>query len=164
MITYALTGDDKVWNNLNLLGAKIKDKFLRKAMKTTLAPILSAAQATCPEDLGILKESLDTKITTLGATKGTLIVGIMGPRTRVRVPVRIIKRGPRKGQQLIAIPTKYAKNVEFGHNIVVDGKVVGRVGPRAFMRPAWDEFGAEVAVYTFADSMQEQINNELAAI
>lgn len=163
MITVAITGQEQVWANLDQLNAAVRDKLLKRAMKAALTPIVEIAADLCDKGTGILADSIGMKISSAG-TQGNLIVGIAGPRTGIRIPVSIHKGGLGL-PPFIAIPTRYAHLVEFGHDIVThDGRIVGHVGPHAFMRPAWDEAGGEVALYTFSDVMQDGIATEVAAM
>lgn len=162
MLTYQLGGVEKIWQALDLLTIAVKDKLAKRAMKAALTPIQDAAIANCPVDNGVLAGSIDIKISSKGY-KGEQVSGIMGPRTNIQVPVQYHKGGLGL-PPFIAIPTRYAHLVEFGHDVVDHkGVVVGHVGPVGFMRIAWDEFGGEVALYTFVAEMQIGIVQEVIA-
>lgn len=152
-----LTGNETVWNNLQLFSGRLKDKMMRVAMKETLEPLKREAKANCKSDLGITKDSIDTVVTAKGAAKGSYLVGIMGPKTNVRAKVKRSKTGLGLPPN-VDIPTRRAHLQEFGHTVVNrKGKVIAQMPPNPFMRKAWDAYGGENALYTFADSMQKQI-------
>lgn len=151
-----LGGVEQIWANLDTFTAEVRDKITKRAMKAATDPLLREMKKLVPRDFDVLRDAIEVKITSSGQ-KGNRIRAYIGIRRGIKVPTKIFKRGKRKGNVLVAIPTKYAHLIEFGHDIVRGGKVVGRVKPKSFIRAAWDEYGAEVALYTFADIMQAGI-------
>ena len=145
---FALTGSQTLYANLDDMTVAIRDKLLKRAMGRATRPIEKAARDACPKDTGTLKDSISTKTTSKGG-KGSSIKAWVGPARNVKVPVTFHKGGLGL-PPFISIPTRYAHLVEFGHNIVNrKGETVGHVGPRSFMRKAWDEAGGEKAVDVF---------------
>jgi hypothetical protein len=145
---FALTGTKLLYDNLNDMTVAIRDKLLKRAMGRATRAIEKAAKDACPADTGTLKDSIATKTTSRGG-RGHYIKAFIGPKRNVKVPVDYHKGGLGL-PPFVSIPTRYAHLVEFGHNIVNrKGEVVGHVGPRSFMRKAWDEAGGEKAVDTF---------------
>lgn len=156
MITMTLTGSDRVWSNLKGFHADVRDRILKMGVKAAGEPIQRAARDFAPGDTGTLKESIELKVTSKN-TKGGSARCYVGINRSFKVPVRMVKRGKNKGRVMIAVPAHYAKLVEYGHRIVRNGKVIGTVAPKPFLRPAWDEFGSDVALFTFAEVAQAQI-------
>jgi hypothetical protein len=155
-----LTGAEQVWRNLDDLTAVIRDKILKRAMKLASDPILKRMKDLVPRDFDVLHDAIEVKITSAGG-KGDRIRCYVGIRRGVKIPTKTFKRGKRKGRVLIAIPTKYAHLVEFGFTKkLADGSEI-RVRPKPFVRPAWDEFGGEVALYTFAEVCEAMVSAEV---
>lgn len=145
---FALTGSAVLYANLDDMTVAIRDKLLKRAMGRATRPIEQAAKDNCPADTGTLKDSISTKTTSKGG-KGSYIRAFIGPKRNIKVPVTFHKGGLGL-PPFISIPTRYAHLVEFGHDIVNrQGQTVGHVGPRSFMRKAWDEAGGEKAVDIF---------------
>lgn len=181
MISMSLAGTEVILQRLNALKTKIRASILRKAIMACAAPIEAAAKAFCPSDTGTLKDAIDTRFTTKGGDgPGFFVRVIIGPKRGIRVPVRTVTRGRNKGMVMIAVPTRYAHLVEFGHKIVTHaaweidttvgkskprmkkiligaGTVIGFVGPKPFMRPAWDTAGGERALDTFVMVLESGI-------
>lgn len=146
-----------LFENFDFFQASLRKKMLRKAMNATLIPILTDAKAHVRDDTGTTNKALQSKV----SVKPKSTTGLVGIRRGVKAVVRIVKRGKNKGKVLVIVPSRHANQLERGHLIVQDGKVVGRVPPKPFMRPAWDHYGGDNAFYTFADSMSEQIDTEI---
>lgn len=145
---FALTGSATLYANLDTMTVAIRDKLLKRAMGRATRAIEQAAKDACPQDTGTLKDSISTKTTSKGG-RGSYVRAFIGPERNIKVPVTFHKGGLGL-PPFISIPTRYAHLVEFGHDIVNhQGQVVGRVGPRPFMRKAWDEAGGEKAVDVF---------------
>lgn len=135
----------------------VRDRLLKKAMKATTTPIKEAAKAMLKRRTGALQDAVDERITTKGA-KGETVRGYIGVKRGIKVPVRLIKSGKHAGQLLVAIPTRYAHLVEFGHKIVdKHGTVIGIVAPIPFLRAGWGAAGGEVALATLASNLEEGI-------
>lgn len=142
---------------------EIRDKMIKHSIKTALEPVRDDAKGRVRDRTSALRGSITIVIKSKGS-KGTVVRGVCGPGTKIRVPIRVVKYGKHKNQLAIAIPTRYASLVEFGHKIVIKGKVVGHVGPKAFMRPAWAAHGGDVAFRVFETDLAEQINAWIAKL
>lgn len=175
MIVTNISGIERISDNIDRLTTAVKGKLLRTALMGTAEPIRATAAALCPvgdstgmSAPGVLKNSIEIKFTTRvggGTYTGGFAMVIIGPRRGIKVPIRIISRGPRAGQVLFAIPTKYAALVEFGHELKDrTGKNIGHVGPRAYMRPAWDAAGGEVALTRFVAIMSDGVVEEVSKL
>lgn len=151
-----LGGTEALWRNLDTMTIAIRDKITKRAMKAATDPVLRAMKDRVPRDFDVLRDAIEVKITSKGG-RGQKTNAYVGIRRGIKVPTKMFKRGKRKGQVLVAIPTKYAHLVEYGHDIVKDGRVIGRVKPQSFVRAAWDEYGGEVMLLTFADVMSAEI-------
>lgn len=149
--------------NFDALGEALRDKFIKHAVKAALEPVKEDAKARVKDRTGALKGSIIVVVKSKG-TKGTTIRGTCGPGTKIRIPIRVVSRGKHKNQLAIAIPTRYAHLVEFGHKVVINGKVVGHVGPKAFMRPAWAAHGGDTAFRVLETDLAEQISAWLASL
>jgi HK97 gp10 family phage protein len=158
-----LTGSKAVYANLDNFTVVLRDKLLKRAMGRVTRPIEQAAKAACPVDLGTLRDSISTK-TTSKKGKGTNLHAIIGPKRRVRVPIGIVRRGPNKGKIKMAIPTRYAHLVEFGHTIVRNGSIIGHAAPIPFMRKAWDTAGGEIALNLFETELEAAIASEVIKV
>lgn len=156
-------GETGLMANLDKLDINLRDRAIKKAVRKALEPMRDTAKANARRRTGALFTSIDIKITSKGH-KGSRIIGVMGPRTGVKFPVRIVKSGEHMGKIYVAVPTRYAHLVEFGHNLVVDGKVVGRVGPKPFMRPAWSQHGGDVALRVIENVLESEIERLLTVI
>lgn len=155
-----LSGSDLLYKNLDDFTVAVRDKILKRATKAATDPVLKAMRDRVPRDFDVLRDAIEVKITSAGG-KGQSIKGYVGIRRGIKVPTKIFKRGKRKGQVLIAIPTKYAHLVEYGFDKKLpDGSVI-RVKGTPFVRPAWDEWGGEVMLYTFADVCEALIAAEV---
>lgn len=154
MFSATLTGEVEVSRKWEQLTVNLRDKYLKRAVNAGLKPMRDAAQSRIGGS-GILRNSIDTRVTSKGA-KGETVRGYIGPRRGVRIPVTVHKGGLGL-PPFIAIPSRYAHLVEFGHKIVVNGKVIGTVAPHPFMRPAWEAYGGDVALARVAESLQQDI-------
>lgn len=155
-----MTGQAEVEARFEKLAAAIRDKLMRRAMRKTAQPIVDAAKAMVKRRTGALQDSIDYKLTSFG-DKGNKLYCIIGPKRNIRVPISLVSSGPHAGKVFVAIPTRYAHLVEFGHRIVdKTGKQVGFVAPVPFMRVAWATYGGEVALATFADDLEQGIAAE----
>ncbi len=174
-LTISLSGMDRISANLDRLATNIRGKVLRRALTDAAAPIETLAKALCPvsdqtgESVpGVLRDSIATKFTARigGATSiGGFGMVIIGPRRNIKVPIRLVTRGKNKGKVKFAVPTKYAHLVEFGH-VLKDstGKIIGNVGPKPFMRGAWDGAGGDTALTTFMTSFKAGVDTEVAKL
>jgi hypothetical protein len=64
----------------------------------------------------------------------------------------------------MAIPTRYAHLIEFGHTIVRNGVVVGHAAPIPFMRKGWDTQGGEIALNRFETELEAAIAGEVIKV
>jgi len=159
VIEVDIQGIDVLVENFDSLSIGVRDRVLKKAINAAAKPIMATAKQYCPTDLGTLKDSISLKVSAKG-TKGNAVTAVIGPKRGIKVPIRVAKRGAHKGQTLMAVPTRYAHFVEFGH---LD-KSGDRVPPEPFMRPAWDEDGGEVALNRFADAATLGVVDEVAKL
>jgi hypothetical protein len=136
----------------------VRAKMLLSTLRKAGEPIRDAAKANVRSKTGTLANSIIMVSRTYGQ-KGMVCHLLIGIKTKVKVPIRMVTRGPRKGRLRMAIPTLYAQQVEFGHKIVVNGKVVGQVAPRPFMRPAWAQHGGRTALSVIEVELTTQIAN-----
>lgn len=154
-----LGGVANVSRNLDNFVSVVRKKLLKKAMIATGEPLKSAMQTGITRRrTGALSDSIDFKIKI--DSDGKFARMYVGPKRGIKIPVRMIGRGANKGMLLVAIPTRYAHLVEFGHRVVVGGKEVGQVAPLPFMRNAWALAGGEKALATFARALEEGIAAE----
>ena len=159
MIHMESRGAVEIYDRMDLFTANMRDKAMKQAMKKAIDPIKEKAAANIRKDrTGALRGAVDTKITSKG-TKGWEIRGLVGIRSKVRVPVRVVGKGQHAGKLFVAIPTRYAHLVEFGHTLVINGKVVGHIAPQAFMRRAWESHGGDKALAVFSVALSESIDN-----
>lgn len=182
---FSLTGVDNIVNNLTILTRNIRDRSLKKAMAKVIDPIHRAALARVSIDTGTLSKAVQKKITSSGS-KGEKVMGFVGIRRGIKVPVRVVTRGKHKGKLYMLVPTRYAHLIEFGHRIVVSkiwevnpkskfgrlreikhlaaGSVVGFVRGKPFMRPAWDKHGKDVALKTFLVTLDRELASEVSKL
>jgi hypothetical protein len=113
---YELTGMADIEANLQELTQELRTKAVKKVVKDTIRPIWSMARSLVRKDTGVLYTGIQMEVKS--KNKGAIIYGVVGIRRGIKIPVRIIARGRRKGQVLMAIPTRYAHLVERGHKIV----------------------------------------------
>lgn len=161
MISIEVSGLEMIQENLDMMCVAVRDRILKKALSEAGKHIVDAAKANCPSDTGTLRESISMKVGS-GKDKGVAAYCIIGPKSGIKVPVRVVRKGKNKGAVMIAVPTYYAHFIEFGHRIFLHGHDIGFVGPKPFMRPAWDEFGGEAALYTIVDTLQQEVEIELS--
>lgn len=152
-----LSGTEKIAQNFAAMTREVRDKLLKQAMRATTKPIEQHAKALVKRRTGALQDSISTKMTSKGA-KGEILRAWVGPERNAGRPMRAVTRGKKAGQIAVAVPTRYAHLIEFGHRIVdKSGKVVGFAPPRPFMRPAWGAAGGDIALDTFATSLKDGI-------
>lgn len=93
------------------------------ALRKSLKPARDRAKALCP--------------------KGGPRIGVKGDKKHLRDTITVVTRDlgeVKMGLMGAAYPAgAHAHLVEFGHNIVRAGKVVGRAPPQPFMRPAVEQ-------------------------
>ncbi len=158
MFHQTTVGLAEVGAGLQSLADAVKRTMVRRAVRKASLPIRDLAKSRARRQSGTMADSII--VTTKAQGHGDSIIhAYIGPQTKVRVPVRLVSRGKHKGKMRIAIPTLYAPKVEFGHAIVVKGKVVGHVAPYPFMRPAWEAHGGDKALTIIEVDMKEQIAN-----
>jgi HK97 gp10 family phage protein len=156
----SMSGYESINRNLELLTRGVRDKHLKRAMKAAVDPITSVAKARVRRKTGVMEMSIDSKISSKGS-RGENVKAYIGPRTGIRVP---IGKDKGLGTGKTDIPTRRAHLLEFGHNIVKNGKVVGRVPPKPFMRPAWDVAGGTVALNRFSDALTAGLDAEVSKL
>lgn len=163
MIEFKIEGIEGIQQNLDMMCVAVRDRILKEVLAKAAAPIVEAAKGNLAShtQTGTLAGSITFKVSS-GRDKGVAAFCIIGPRTGIKVPVRVVTKGKNKGALMIAVPTYYAHLVEFGHKIVRDGNEIGAVGPIGFMRAAWDEYGGEVALFTIVEALVEGIETELS--
>lgn len=158
-----MIGMEDVNANLGFLTREIRDKGLKLAARKAGKPIVDSMKARAPQDTGTYRDAIHMKVTSKGH-KGEWVQAIIGLKTGVKVPVRIATRGSNKGQVRVQIPTRYAHLVEFGFNIVREGKIIMRVPPQSVMRGAWDEQGGEDALFRFETTLAKFVDEQVALI
>lgn len=131
-----LSGLDEADALLGKVALAMRGPALKTAMRKSLKPGVARAKQLCPKGGPRVgkkagKKHLADTITSAVRDYGEVIVGVAGA----------------------AYPAgAHAHLVEFGHDVVRDGKVVGRAAPHPFMRPAVEQtvdeqkriFGAEL--------------------
>lgn len=140
-------GEADVIARLQALGQRMEKRIITGAARAALKPIVADARSRCPIDSGQLKKSL----------------GVVASTRRKKKNVFRFMVGARKGfeHQIINIygnpqtanPQKYAGTVEFGHDVVIKGKIVGHVAPVGFLRGAY-EAGRVKLVSDFAREIE----------
>ena len=144
---------DVLSRNITQLTQKIANKLNAQAVREAAKPIRDLMRDIAPRQEtpwgGTLQSSIDMTV----RTKKGVTTAYVGPRTKIRKPIKLSTKGKSKGQVQIAIPTRYAHLQEFGSS---------RQPARPFVRPAWDEYGGEVALNTYADvligGVQDEVN------
>lgn len=162
MITMEARGAIRVNENFDSFTAKLRHTMLRKAVAVPARKIARAAKSFAPDRTGALRSSIGSR-TRVPGERGTVVHVFIGPLRKVRVPARLVMRGAEAGKFLMAVPTRYAHLMEFGHDIVRNGKVIGHVGPRSFMRKAWALHGGDYAVHEISLSLHTQIEDWMAS-
>lgn len=155
-VHFELAGQTRVIENFNKVVTNVRDKMMKKATRAAAEPIRDAAKALVHRRTGALQDSIDIKITSSGS-KGEVVRAWIGPRRGIRVPARLVETGTHAGHIFVAIPTRYAHLIEFGHRIVVHGHEVGFAAPIPFMRPAWAIAGGDVALENFTASLERDM-------
>lgn len=132
MTQVKVEGLSDLLKNLQSLPLKVAQRLERIGLKRALEPMKQAAEALAPVgDTGRLADSFKIK-----------------SRTRKGVP---------SASLVTTVP--YAHLVEYGHRLVKGRllqKEIGHVGPKAFMRPAFDA-NAEKATGIFRDETLEAL-------
>lgn len=158
-ISFKATASAELDRRVLALPNRTRTAIIKRAMKAAAQPIRDVARAHVGGS-GILRESIEFKISS--KDNGRLVRCFIGPSRDVMVPVAVHKGGLGL-PPFVAIPTRYAHLVEFGHDIVRNGKVIGHVGPKAFMRPAWLAEGADVALFHFKEALEAELATALTA-
>jgi len=120
-------GDVQVIQNLDRLKTAIQRKALKKAIAKGLIPIRKIAKENAPEDEGLLKKSIKSKVTRMISGK-------------VYVDPKVVNE---KGDK----PAKYAHLVEMGTK---------HMNARPFMRPAVDA-GRSQAMAIIQSTLKEEL-------
>lgn len=133
------------------LGARVRQRIVRDSLRRSYGPSVQSIKqmASASVDTGTLKKSIGTK----ESNRPARALAVIGPRRRMGRIIVAGKRGRRKiasraYERAIAAlppgqsyefrnPVKYSHLVEFGHNIVRGGRVVGRVAARPFVEPGF---------------------------
>lgn len=116
--SFELHGLKELAETLKQLPTAVAEASLAEAAEAGGRPILNAAQANAPEDLGNLKRSLDMKVVVYPASR--VATAIVGPRSR---------------------EAPHAHFTEFGTatRSTKSGANRGATPPRPFLRPAVDQ-------------------------
>lgn len=115
---------------------------------TTVTDLFQGVTQTRNYDGGLLRKSLGYKVKYYTRTGSA--VAICGPRSRFRVQIGVVSRGPRKGQPVFANPQKYAHLVELGTR---------HSGARPFLKPA-GRTGLEVTLATLRSEIAAAMREE----
>lgn len=158
-ISFKATASAELDRRVLELPTRTRTAIFKKAMKAAAQPIAEMAQAHIGGS-GILRGSIEFKVSS--KDNGRLVRCYIGPARDIMVPVDVHKSGLGL-PPFVAIPTRYAHLVEFGHDIVRNGKVIGHVGPKAFMRPAWLAEGGDVALFHFKEALETELVSTLTA-
>lgn len=126
---------DDVLKELRDLNVAAAQAAIRESLAEAARPIVRLAKAGAPRRTGRLRRAIAQQNRKI---KGAQKVYI-GPRTRGRFRVR------------------YGHLIEFGHQIVVNGEVKGKVPAQAYLRPAWDAEGGEKALKRLASALGPRI-------
>jgi HK97 gp10 family phage protein len=132
----------EVVNKLEAMEKKIQRKAVRTAAKSAAKVLLEEAKARVPVKTGNLKKSLGINTRT---KKGNIIVYV----------------SPREGKKA-KYDGFYGRFVELGHILREkgkgrNGKVIGHVPPKPFLRPAFETKGEE-AIKVFVKTLKEEVN------
>ena len=146
-----VTGEADVVSKLLLFKNSVVKRVVTGAARAALRPIVAAAKAGVPVDQGYLKKSIGV----IGASKSKK------KRNEIKLMV-----GARKGYEHEVVnlfgktvkvdPVRYAVPVEYGHVVVIKGKVVGKIAPVGFLRRAY-ETGRAKLVTDFAREMRDRV-------
>lgn len=141
--------------NMAKLTNAVTKKLNRKAVEEAVKPIESLMRDIAPvgpgADAGDLKKSIGRVV----RTKKGAVIGVVGPMRGKARPAAIVKRGKNKGKVRVKIPTRYAHLQEFGSS---------HQPARPFARPAWDEYGGEAALNTYAETLMTGVEDEVNKI
>jgi hypothetical protein len=151
-----IQGEADVITNLKELKMRMQKKIINGAARAALKPIVADARSRVPKESGQLKKSL-----------GVIYGGMNRQRNAFKFRV-----GARKGfqhdainlfgQPYVADPRRYAPPLEFGHDVVLRGKIVYHIAPVGFMRGAF-EAGRAKLVTDFAREVRARLDATMAA-
>ena len=145
-----ISGDHEVIQNLRALSVSVGARLVERTGRAALKPVLADAKSLVPRDTGALKQSLGVK-KAKRVPKGEVVLSV----------------GARRGFEFTDAqgnkqdPFFYAGPVEYGHVIVWQGKVIGKIAPAAFLRRAYER-GRVKVVDDFAAELSTRIEQELA--
>jgi HK97 gp10 family phage protein len=150
-----INGAKEIWVKMAKVGRVVATKLSKRALTKALKPVVARAKQLAPVQKdhplgGMLRDSIAAKVT----SKQGVIRGVAGPiRNKVRVGTR--KKGKHKGQPIFKDPARYAHLQEFGtrHH---------KANP--FLRPAWNEVGAEKALEVYTQELNKSLDEEVAKI
>lgn len=131
-----IQGDKKLRRALSFLPEQLRKKVIKSGVRSAMLPALKMAKQLVPEQSGQLKASLKRFVRVYPSG---VVAGFMGPSNKFKIQVTT-KGGKKKNID----PSNYAHLVEYGHRMVVGGKlgqggrIVGFVPPHPFMRDAFD--------------------------
>lgn len=157
-------GDVQVINNIGRLKNKMQRKIARKAIAKALKPIERIARSNAPEDSGLLKKAIKSKVTRMVSGKVYVdpkvfamksantggekkIIKVAGPARKMgyRDIVKNLKK--HNPDAMISKPAAYAHLVEFGTK---------KIRPRPFMRPAL-AMGRNAAINAIAKEVKQEL-------
>jgi HK97 gp10 family phage protein len=159
MIEFAISGLDGIDENLKMMCTAVRERILRDAVRKGATAMMTTAKVYCSAETGTLRDSISLKM--VSPKKGVAVQAIIGPKSGIKVPVRVVTKGKNAGKIMIAVPTYYAHFIEFGHKLVIHGQELGFVSPRPFMRPAFDDEW-ENALDIIVLELVNGVENELA--
>jgi len=142
-----VTGFAELSADLKKIESDLQKKISQKAVRAGANVILKAARANAP------KRAKAWEGMTYKNPPGTLKKGIKVARARKQ------PRGIVRDQIGFSGKAWYGAQVERGHNIIRNGKVIGHAEAHPFLRPAFDS-NVDKSIST----VREKLDAELAAI
>lgn len=163
-----ITGLDGTITSLNEFKTQLRTNIVRRALLRTAEPIVQEAKARVPvrkagpfgKGPALVSEALKESIGAVARSykNGTQHKVLVGPRRKMYK----VSAGAStsSGADEIAIPTRYAHLVHFGHKIVNLGRLV-YVPPRPFLADAWAAKGGMQALETFKEALKDEVSKSL---
>lgn len=150
-----MQGEADVIANLKLLKMRMQKKIINGAARAALKPIVADARSRVPVESGQLKKSLGVVAARRNKAK-TFFKFMVGARKGFQHDAINLY-----GQPYVADPMRYAPPLEFGHDVVLNGKIVSHIAPVGFLRGAY-EAGRAKLVTDFAREIRARLDVALA--
>lgn len=168
---FTITGLDGTITSLNEVSSQLRTNIVRRALLRAAEPLEKEMKARAPvrkagpfgKGPPLVSEALRQSIGSVARSykHGTQHIVVIGPRRKMYKIAGGASTA--SGADEIAIPTRYAHLVEFGHRITNLGAPV-YVPPRHFITDSWAAKGGMQAFENFKNALIDEMNKTMKRI